>query len=172
MRQMASEAEMGCESMQKIIRKDLKMTAYHLQKCQLLSAMTMQKRLQRAKLLQKWMKAQTDTSIIWTDEKIFTVQTVHNHHDRILAQNIKTVPMNKKIIFCRQHTASIIVWGDVTSCGKITPLIFIPEGLKVNLAVNLTMLKDKVLLWINSQRWQGSYCFQQDGAPSHTANKV
>ncbi len=94
------------------------------------------KRLQRAKLLQKWMKA-------WTDEKIFAVQAIHNHHnDRILAQNIKTVSMNKKTIFHCQHPASAMVWGGMTSCGKKTLLIFIPEGVKENQAVYLTMLNN------------------------------
>ncbi|XP_059096829.1 uncharacterized protein LOC131891318 [Tigriopus californicus] len=149
------------------------MKAYHLQKRQLPSAATVTKRLSRAKVLRDWMKAWPEKSIIWTDEKIFTVEQAYNsHNDRILARDIKKVPVNNKTIFWRQHPASVMVWAGVTSCGKKTPLIFIPEGVKVNQALYLEMLTEKILPWVQSQHWDQSFCFQQDGAPNHTANKV
>ncbi|XP_059096817.1 uncharacterized protein LOC131891306 [Tigriopus californicus] len=172
-RKLASEAGVGRESMRKVIRKDLKMKAYHLQKRQLPSAAMVTKRLSRAKVLRDWMKAWPEKSIIWTDEKNCTVeQACKSHNDRILARNIKKVPVNNKTIFRRQHPASVMVWAGVTSCGKKTPLISIPEGVKVNQVLYLEMLTEKVLPWAQTQHWDHSYCFQQDEAPSHTANKV
>ena len=34
------------------------------------------------------------------------------------------------------------------------------------------MLANEVLPWLESQEWPHKYVFQQDGAPSHTANMV
>lgn len=173
LRKMATDAGIKRESMRKIVREDLKMRPFHLQKRHLLSGATMEKRLARSKLLLKWMNSCTRTSIIWTDEKIFTVEQAFNsHNDRILGRKRKDIPVNEQSIFRRQKPASVMVWAGVTSCGKKTPLIFIPEGVKVNQDVYLDMLRQKVLPWINSQQWEHSYLFQQDGAPSHTAKKV
>jgi len=149
------------------------MKAYYLQKRHLLSKATMEKRLIRVKAIQTWMRGRTDVSIIWTDEKIFTIESVHNHHnDRILARDINSIPVNQRTIFKWQKSASVMVWAGVRSCSKKMPLIFIPKGVKVNQVVYLNMLKDQVLPWINSEVWEHSYCFQQDGAPSRTAKTV
>ncbi len=84
---------MNRESMRKIICEDLRMKLFHLQKCQLLSAATTEKRLIRMKLLLKWVKSHTRTLITWSDEKIFSVeQTFNNHNNWVLAKNLKQVP--------------------------------------------------------------------------------
>ena len=68
-------------------------------------------------------------STLWTDEKIFTVQRVHNHqNDRLYAVDFESIPVNKRTMFFRHHPASVMVWGGVTDCGKKTPLIVIPQG--------------------------------------------
>ena len=72
--------------------------------------------------------------------------------------------------WCCGHV--MMVWGGVTDCGKKTPLIVIPQGVKVNTDVYLQMLEEKVKPWIDQQDWENSYCFQQDGAPSHTSKKT
>lgn len=173
MRKMASEAGVKRESMRKIVREDLNMSAYKLQKRQLLSSATKDKRLQRSRLLLNFMKAGPQPSIIWTDEKIFTVEAVHNsHNDRILARDINSIPIEERTVFRRQKPASVMVWAGVTSCGRKTPLIFIPEGVKVNQNVYLDMLRSQVKPWVESLEWPSSYVLQQDGAPSHTANRV
>lgn len=172
-RKLAREADVNCKSMRLLVRKDLKLKPYHLQKRQLLSAATKEKRLARSKVLRNWMKSCTETSVIWTDEKIFTIEKAFNsQNDRILSKDIKKVPVKEKSVFRRQKPASIMVWAGVTCCGKKTPLIFIPEGVKINKDVYLEMLQSKVLPWVEEETWEGSYCFQQDGAPSHTAKLV
>ncbi len=153
MRQLASEAKVNCESMRKIICEDLKMKPFHLQKRQLLSAATTEKRLIQTKLLLKWVKCHMRTSIIWSDEKIFTVeQAFNNHNDWVLAKNLKQVPVNERSVFPQQKPDSVVVWTGITSCGKKTPLIFIPEGIKVNQTIYLDMLRTKVLPWANSDQ--------------------
>lgn len=62
-----------------------------------------------------------------------------------------------------------MVWGGVCDNGLKTPLIVIPQGVKVNSQVYIELLETQVLGWINEQDWQQGYCFMQDGAPSHTS---
>ncbi len=145
------------------------MKPYRLQKRQVLSSAMMEKRLARSKLLLNFMKSGTQPSIIWTDEKIFTVQAIHN--DCVLAKDINSIPVQERTVFWRQKPASVMVWAGVTSCGRKTPLIFIPEGVKVNEKVDLAMLKDQIKP--GSIPWTGlSHIFQQDSAPSHSAESV
>ena len=78
--------------------------------------------------------------VLWTDEKLFTVEAVHNtQYDWTWAKNVE-----QQISFQRQKPASIMVWAGV--CGQKTPLIFIEAGIKVNQYIYLSMLKDEVLL--------------------------
>ncbi len=121
-RNMALEAGVNREVMRKIVREDLRIKPHHLQKWQLLSNATVEKRLARAKVLCNWLKSRTQESIIWTDEKILTVEAAFNsHNDRILAKDIAKVPMKDRTVFRHQKPASIMVRAGVTTCGKKTP---------------------------------------------------
>ena len=65
-----------------------------------------------------------------------------------------------------------MVWTGVTNTGEKTPLIFIEEGVKVNQHVYLDLLKNKLVSWINATFGKSGIILQQDGATSHTANRV
>ena len=110
----------------------------------------------------------------WSDEKIFTVQMSFNRqNDRIYACSLEDIPMSQRTIFRRQHPAQIMVWGMVCDDGRKSPLIVIPQGVKVNTDVYLEMLETIVQPWIESQDWgEHGFCFQQDGAPSHTSKRT
>ena len=74
-------------TMQTKIQIDLKLTAFKKSKAELLSQTTKAKQLSRAKLLLDKLKDATQFSVLWTDEKLFTVQAIHNNqNDRIYAQ--------------------------------------------------------------------------------------
>ena len=97
----------------------------------------------------EYLSASPRPSVIWTDEKIFTVQRIFNHqNDRLYAVNYDDIPEGERTMFFRQHPASVMVWGGVTDCGKKTPLIVIPAGVKVNSDVYIDLLDKKVLKWI------------------------
>ncbi|QQP54656.1 Transposase, partial [Caligus rogercresseyi] len=133
-RKMALEVGVNREVMRKKVREDLGVRPYHLQKQQLLSDATVDKRLERSKVLRNELKSRTRISIIWTDEKVFTLQAAFNgQNDHILAKHIQQVPVKDKTVFKRQKPASVTVWAAVTTYGRKTPLIFILEGVKINL---------------------------------------
>ncbi len=51
--------------------------------------------------------------------------------------------------------------------GKKIPLIFAPEGVKINKSMYLDMLNDDVLPWLQ-ENYQGTdFTFEQDSASSH-----
>ena len=83
---------MGQATMHQIVTKNLGEHSYKKDERQLLSEATRLKRLQRGKQL---LSAGTRCPIIWTDEKIFTVQWAHDRqNNRILATNIKYITLN------------------------------------------------------------------------------
>ena len=111
--------------------------------------------------------------ILFTDEKLFTIQSVHNsQNDRILAKNKKDIALEDRAVFRRQKPQSVMVWAGVITDERKTPLIFIEEGVKVNKDVYLALLKDEVLPWLQSEHFDAPYVFTQDGAPAHNANIV
>ena len=148
---LAKEANVSPSTMRRLLNDDLKVKPYKITKRQLLSDITKKKRLERAKLLLQKILDGTQPPVLWTDEKLFTVQAIHNtQNDRIWAKNKESIPVELRTSFRRQKPASVMVWAGVTSSGLKTPLIFIEEGVKVNQHVYLRMLKDKVVLWMNA----------------------
>ncbi len=86
MNKMALDTGMSAATMRRLVRKDLKMTPYCLKKRQLLSAATRDKRLAQAKVLLREVKSGTAPNIVFSDEKLFTIQQVHNsQNDHILS---------------------------------------------------------------------------------------
>ena len=64
-------------TMQTILQVNLKITAFKKSKAQLLSQTINAKRLSKAKLLLDKFKDGTQPPVLWTDEKLFTVQGIH-----------------------------------------------------------------------------------------------
>jgi inhibitor of nuclear factor kappa-B kinase subunit alpha len=169
--QLAREAHVGQATMHQIVTKDLGKHSYKKVRRQLLSEATKLKRLQRAKQL---LSAGTRCPIIWTDEKIFTVERFHNRqNDRILAKNIEDIPHNIRVVGKRQKPASCMVWAGVRlAMDRRPPLLFIEEGVKVNFRDYLDLLESQVAPWITNAFGNKDFVFQQDGAPAHTSNLV
>ena len=87
--------------------------------------------------------------VLWTDEKLFTVQAINNsQNDRIWIESKDSVPFEDQTLFRRQKPASVMVWAGVTSTGLKTHLIFIETGVKINQHAYLKMLKSKVVPWV------------------------
>ena len=114
-RKMAKETSVSHMTIQNVLKKDLKSHPYKKVKRQLLSIPAREKRLQRARLLLKLLKDCTQPTVLWTDEKLFTVQAIHNpQNDRVWSQNIGKIPAEKRIFFQRQKPASVMVWAGVS----------------------------------------------------------
>ena len=96
--------------MQKLLKNDIKKTPYKIVKRQLLFQQTKMMRLQRGKELLQRLLDGTQPPVLWTDEKLFTVQAVHNcHNDRYWAESRKAVHVEERSLFRRQKPASVMV---------------------------------------------------------------
>ena len=105
--------------------------------------------------------------VLFTDEKVFTIEEVVNkQNDRIYARSNPhlTVPRSA-------HPKSIMVFAGICYDGK-TPLIFVPQGVKVNVTNYLDLLKTHVLPWSKQHFGRKKWIYQQDGAPAHKAKTV
>jgi len=170
---LAHEAHISSSTMRRVLKDDLKVKPYKITKRQLLSDATKKKRFERAKLLLNKVLDGTQPTVLWTDEKLFTVQAIHNpQNDRIWTENKDSVPVERRTSFRRQKPASVMVWAGVTSSGLKTLLIFVEDGVKINQHVYLNMLKNKVVPWMNALPLNEGLTLQQDGATAHTAKMV
>ena len=87
MRKMAKEFKISPRTMCRICHDNLKISLYKLQMRQLIFGATIEKKLARSKLLLKRLNNSMLQNFIFTDEKLFAVQQVHNHqNDRVLAK--------------------------------------------------------------------------------------
>ena len=89
---------MSPRTMRRLVHKDLKMSSFTLQKRQALSAVVKQKRLERSKILLKKFRSGTAGKIVWSDEKIFTVEMAHNRRNDRIIGSIKDIPCDQKTV--------------------------------------------------------------------------
>ena len=172
-RKLAKEANVSCSTIQRVLARDLKVKPYKSTKRQLLSDATKKRRFERSKILLNKLVVGMQPQVLWTDEKLFTDQAIHNSQNNPnWIKSKDSVPVERPTSFRRQKPASVMVWAGVTSTGLKTPLIFIEDGVKINQHVYLKMLKDKVVPWVRKVTGNEGITFQQDGATSHTARLV
>ena len=165
-RKLAKDTSVSVSTMQRLLKDDLHVYPYKFTKRQLLSNATKKKRLDRAKVLIKRLVVGTWPQVLWTDEKLFTVQAIHNHqNDRIWIPNKDMVPVERCSSFRRQKPSSVMVWAGVTSTGLKTPLIFIDEGVKINQTIYRRMLEEKVIPGFKKQWERKELRFNKMGQP-------
>ncbi|GFV60639.1 uncharacterized protein TNCV_45911 [Trichonephila clavipes] len=86
-------------------------------------------RLRRCRKLLRWVASQRWERFLFADEKLFTVEQVHNYqNDRIWSVD---APNTSAIVEHRQYPKSVIVWGGICSSGK-TALAVVEESVKIN----------------------------------------
>ncbi|VDP60036.1 unnamed protein product [Heligmosomoides polygyrus] len=128
-------------------------------------------RLKRSRRLVERSADDTHRSIVFSDQKIFTIgPTVNLKNNRILAEDKKQAISRGKVTGKTPHPSSVMVWGAVTSDGR-TPSVFVDAGVKINKEVYLKLVLKKVLKpWSTSHFGDKPWCFQQCSAPAHKAS--
>jgi hypothetical protein len=129
---------------------------------------------QRGRRILNWLKSNPGIVIIFSDEKLFYVDAAHNpRNDKYLSsETVECISENVKFTKKSKNPAHVMVLGLVGSDGQVCPPILIPQGIKVNTQAYLELLQKKALPWLKAKYPEGNYCFQQDGAPAHTALKT
>ena len=167
MRKIARETGIPRESVRLIAKNELGLKAFKLQKGQLLTDQNKKVRVQRSRAL---LQRVAGHEIVFSDEKIFTIEAYHNHqNDRIWAH--KSL-LSEKIVSHSQHPQSVMVWAGICASGK-TPLVFVDPGVKINKNYYLTEILQGVLEpWARAHFGNRDWIFQQDSAPAHKAREV
>ena len=84
---------------------------YQFQKRQVLSVATRLNRKERGWELLKRLSDGTRPFVIWTDEKIFTVERAYNEqNDCVLAVSLEDVPVHLRTAFKRKHPDQVMVF--------------------------------------------------------------
>lgn len=167
MRKIARETGISRESVRRIAKEELNLKPYKLQKVQLLTDENKRVRLQRCRQLKRRAAGRQWERILFTDEKLFTVEQAHNRqNDRSWSAE---APSTSAIVEHRQNPQSVMVWGGICASGK-TPLVFVDQGVKVNQEVyHRDILEVVVLPWAQQHFGDAEWTFQQDSAPAHKA---
>ncbi|UYV84190.1 hypothetical protein LAZ67_X001479 [Cordylochernes scorpioides] len=98
------------------------------------------------------------TRIVFTDEKLFTFEQVHNHqNDRSWHAE---APDMSVLVEHRQNTQSVMAWAGICVSCK-TPLIFMDQGVKINQVSCRNILMVIVLLWAQIHLGNADWTFQQ-----------
>ncbi len=176
MRKIAAETAISQTTVRKIVHEDLGSKSYALRKAQILSARSIQARLERARALLNQLKAPRGRGkrdcydlIFFSDEKNFTQdQKVNARNHRWICSDPSEVP----IIGQTKFPVNVMVLGVVSNQGDVMPPHIFDVGLKVNAEVYVEVLETKVLPWMFEVAGGRLFTFQQDGAPAHTSARA
>jgi inhibitor of nuclear factor kappa-B kinase subunit alpha len=173
-RQMARELQINEKTARTICKEDLGLKSRARMKKQLVNQSCKEKRLDRSRKLLNILKEKKQPVILFTDEKIFDLDSVSNSRlDRYLSdKKTNKVPEHVRFKFQTKHPQNVMVFGLVASDGKTMPPFFWPKGTKVNADEYIKVLRSVVKPWVEANYRGVPYVFQQDGAPCHTANKT
>jgi len=171
LRKMSKELRVNRETLRKFVRKKLNLRSYKYHEVQLLTPDQKRKRLDRCRTLRQRFANGAHLAILFSDEKIFTIeQTLNRQNDRILAGQSADIPRVIRDIKRTQKPASVMVWAGMTSDRKL-PLVFVEKGVKLNAhTYGDLILRGALKPWANRNLGGAPWVFQQDSAPSHSAN--
>ncbi|QQP41603.1 Putative DD37D maT transposase [Caligus rogercresseyi] len=151
---MAQEYNVSPRTIGIVVKADLSMKLFKYRKIHLLNDATRVKRKAKLKLLLKWYADNPSVVVIFSDERLFKITNK--------LRDASKIPENTRNVYWMQKPASVMVWGTVESNGKKSPLLRIPDGVKINKTVYLDLLKNKVFPWMQKKFGGVSVSFQQD----------
>ena len=173
MRKMAKELGISEGSVRNIVKMKLRLRSYKINRTHFLNETMKEKRLAKARKMIRLLAGARLSKVLFTDEKIFTVEPFHNRQNRrqLLKKGQQKTAAAKTI--GRSHfPASVMVWAGICSTGK-TPLIFIERNVKINAAsYQQRVLRDVLEPWAAEHFGPEGFTLQQDWAPAHSARST
>ena len=165
----SSELKVDSKTIRNAVKYDLKLKSYTRTPKHLLTTAMKEKRLERCKKITTWLKKNPSIVMIFSDEKIFTVDAVLNRrNDRYIAESKAEV----KGTFRTKHPAQVMTFGVVASDGKKMPIKFYKTDERINVETYYKTLRYQVLPWLKTNYPNGNYVWTQDGGLAHTARKI
>lgn len=167
---MALEMNVSARSMSRMLKQDLKLGAYRRSTGHLLNDRLKEIRRLRAKKLLSRYGQKKYQKILFTDEKIFTVEESYNkQNDKVYARSSKEASAIIGKVQRGHHPASVMVWWGVSYEG-VTKLHFCPKGVKTSAKVYQEDVLNSLVKPLNESLFKDlHWVFQQDSAPAHKA---
>ena len=123
--------------MKRAVKEDLKLKSYIKGKWHLLTAKMKATRLKRIQILRRVSKANPGVVCLFSNESIFTVDEAYNpQNDLWLVADRSSVPP----VMRTKQPAKIMVFGLITSDGKVMPAHIFPPDVRVNTMVYVGLL--------------------------------
>ena len=134
-KRLAMEMNISRRSMSRILREDLQLGAYRRCVSHLLTPKLKEIRLERCKKLLKRFKNNGHRRILFSDEKIFTIEEKFNRqNDRVYAKSCYEAKEKAPRVTRAHHPPSVMVWWGV-SYEVVTQIHFCETGVKTSDAV-------------------------------------
>ena len=169
-RKLSAQMGISRRTLGRVISEDLGFFPYRKRKIPLAPATAFATRVQRSKALLTRHDLQDVTNVLFTDEKIFTIQVKHNpQNNRVYGPSFEEIPEHERFIRNKLHPQQVMVWAGVSAVGK-TDLFFVEQGVKVNAQNYKKEILVKLVEPLNQTMFKGEpWVFMQDGAPAHKA---
>lgn len=169
-KKMAKDLDISDRSLRRILKNDLRVKPYKIQKCHELTPKQKKVRLERVKGLIQLHASGGTPNTVFSDEKKFIVeQFVNKQNDRIWLQQKSSENLDIRLATRRQAPAQLMVWAAVTATGR-SPLVIMEPNVKINAKVYQEKVLEGVLKpWAQKHFGSEPFTFQQDSAPSHKA---
>ncbi len=166
--QLAREHQVDKTTMNKLVKKDLKLKSEAVVKVQSLTTLQRQKCLKRCREMLNWQKSNLRKVIAFSDEKNFFTDAFSNDcNTHYLAKKPDDVDPSIRYEPKSKHPTKAIMLSIECSDGFKIPPIWI-EG-NLDSTQYCSIFKDKVLPVLENKYGPGNFLWQQDGAPSHTS---
>jgi inhibitor of nuclear factor kappa-B kinase subunit alpha len=171
---MASQMAMSRRSLSRIVHEDLNMSSYKSKEREALTEKQRRARVVKAPKLKRVVGVRNICKIIFTDEKIFSLDETGAHP--LVKFHCPSSKRYQESLKCgrssNHHSPGIMVWGGVSKLSK-TPLIFVEPGAKVNAEYYQNNILLQLKTWCTTAlNGVESITLQQDWAPAHRARST
>ncbi|KIH56642.1 hypothetical protein ANCDUO_13177 [Ancylostoma duodenale] len=111
---MASDLGLSEKTVRRVMKEDLNLRPFKIQEVHYLNERMKLKRLHKIKKMRRSAVAGHHRRILFTDEKMFTLNPPHNHrNDRVLLSEESRRTGNVHTLARRHFTTSIMVWAGI-----------------------------------------------------------
>jgi inhibitor of nuclear factor kappa-B kinase subunit alpha len=164
-RKLARELDISRSSVQRILKNDLELQAYKIQKESLLIDEHKEKRMKFANWIRTNFRKEHTMNILFSDEKMFDIDGVYNsQNERIWAVNRAEADIKGGVRQKRKFPQKVMVWLGVCFKG-VSPLVIFESGTVDHDRYIKEVLS--VALKYGNDMFGNDWTFQQDGAKPH-----